>query len=83
MGTSSNQEAKDGASYARVFRESDPSDPEVFFGMPMTPQTLSGWVSDPAAQAHYIEAFERSSFDGMLAFYKQNTNTIKTFQNFI
>ena len=68
----SNPEAKDGTSYARVFREGDPSDPEIFFGMPMTPQTLSGWVSDPAAQAHYVEAFERSSFDGMLAFYKQN-----------
>jgi pimeloyl-ACP methyl ester carboxylesterase len=68
----SNPEAMDGTSYAKVFREGHADDPEVFFGMPMTPQTLAGWVSDPDAQTHYIEAFERSSFDGMLAFYKQN-----------
>ena len=38
----------------------------------MNPQTLSGWVSDPAAREHYVEAFGRSHFDGMLAYYKQN-----------
>ena len=54
------------------FRENDPDDPEVFFGNPMTPQTLSGWVSNEAARAKYIEAFERSDFTAMLNYYKQN-----------
>ena len=67
-----NEEAFAATGYARVFREGDPGDPAVFFGMPMTPQTLSGWVRDPAARARYVEAFERSSFEGMLNFYKQN-----------
>ena len=38
----------------------------------MTPQTLSGWVRDDAARARYVAAFERSDFDAMLAYYKQN-----------
>jgi pimeloyl-ACP methyl ester carboxylesterase len=67
-----NEEARAGTGYAQVFREGSPSDPDVFFGMPMTPQTLSGWVTDEAARAKYIEAFERSDFDAMLAYYKQN-----------
>lgn len=67
-----NPEALDGTAYAKVFKEGSPSDPEVFFGMPMTAETISGWVSDPAARQVYIEAFERSSFEGMLAYYKQN-----------
>ena len=33
---------------------------------------LSGWVSDEAARARYAEAFERSSFFGMMAYYKAN-----------
>jgi pimeloyl-ACP methyl ester carboxylesterase len=55
-----------------VFREKDPDDPEVLFGNPMTPQTLSGWVSDAAAREKYIEAFERSDFTAMLNYYKRN-----------
>jgi len=65
-------DALKGADYARVFRVGSPSDPEIFFGNPMTPRTLSFWVSDEEARNHYVEAFKRSSFDGMLAFYKQN-----------
>ena len=38
----------------------------------MTAQTLSGWVSDPAARMRYVEAFERSDFDAMLNYYKAN-----------
>ena len=34
-----------GTTYAKVFRESSPDDPEIFFGMPMTAQTLSSWVN--------------------------------------
>ncbi len=33
---------------------------------------LSGWVKDPKARAHYIEAFKRSDFEAMLNYYKQN-----------
>ncbi len=61
-----------GTDYARVFREQGPGDPEVFFGMPMTPETLSGWVADEAAREEYIEAFGRSDFTAMLNYYKQN-----------
>ncbi len=59
-------------SYARVFRDGNPSDPKIFFGRPMTAQTLSGWVQDPAAKAKYVEAFQRSDFDAMLNYYKRN-----------
>ena len=67
-----NEKAREGTAYARVLRESDASDPKVFFGLPMTPQTLAGWVTDPEAREKYVEAFARSSFDGMLAYYKRN-----------
>lgn len=68
----SNSEQQQNSNYARVFIEGSPSDPDIFFGGPMTPQTLSAWVADPAARAHYVEAFARSDFDAMLAYYKQN-----------
>ncbi|REJ85391.1 MAG: alpha/beta hydrolase [Acidobacteria bacterium] len=58
--------------YARNFIEYDASDPRAFFGMPMKPQTLAGWVTDPEARKHYVEAFERSDFDAMLNYYKAN-----------
>lgn len=67
-----NPEARAGTGYVKVFREGSPEDPDVFFGNPMTPQTLSGWVRDPAARQHYIEAFEASDFSAMLAYYKRN-----------
>lgn len=63
--------------YAQRFQAGSPSDPDIFFGMPMTPQTLSGWVTDPEARKRYIEAFELSDFDAMLAFYKQNYPTLR------
>lgn len=67
-----NEDALAGTTYARVFREGSPDDPDVFFGYPMTPQTLSVWVTDAEARAKYIEAFERSDFVAMLNYYKQN-----------
>lgn len=67
-----NEEQQRNSAYARAFIAGSPEDPDIFFGGPMTPQTLSGWVSDEEARAHYITAFERSSFDAMLAYYKQN-----------
>ncbi len=48
------------------------NDPDIFFGRPMTAQTLSGWVRDEEVRKKYIEAFGRSDFVGMLNFYKQN-----------
>ena len=68
----SNKEAFAATSYARVFREGDASDPQIFFGLPMTAQTMSGWVRDEGAREKYIEAFLQSDFDGMLNYYKQN-----------
>ena len=68
----SNPEQIKNSEYARTFQRLTPSDPTVFFGRPMTPQTLSGWVTDPAARKRYVEAFEKSDFDGMLNYYKRN-----------
>jgi pimeloyl-ACP methyl ester carboxylesterase len=67
-----NVEARANTNYAQVFREGSPEDPDVFFGGPMTSQSLSGWVSDPAARERYVAAFDQSDFAAMLAFYKQN-----------
>ena len=58
--------------YARTFQEHDPDHPEVFFGGPMTAETLSGWVRDPEARKRYVAAFERSDFTAMLNMYKAN-----------
>ena len=67
-----NPQQYENSAYARTFQEKGPDDPTVLFGRPMTPQTLSFWVTDPDARAHYIEAFERSDFAGMLNMYKAN-----------
>ena len=37
-----------------------------------TAEALAGWVTDPAARARYVEAFERSDFEAMLHYYKAN-----------
>ncbi len=58
--------------YAQVIKRGKPSDPNILFGGPMTAVTLSFWVSDKDARKHYIKAFEQSSFDAMLAYYKIN-----------
>ncbi len=68
----SNPEQQKNSSYAQKFREGSPKDPDIMFGGPMNTQTLSGWVRDPQARKHYIQAFENSDFDGMLNFYKAN-----------
>src|SRR5262245_35805704 len=58
--------------YARNFQTKSPSDPTVFFGRPMTAENLAGWVRDPEARKRYVEAFQRSDFEGMLNYYKRN-----------
>lgn len=67
-----NPAQREGSEYARRFREGSADEPDIFFGGPMTAQTLSAWVSDPEARQHYEDAFRRSDFDAMLAYYKQN-----------
>lgn len=68
----SNEEQIANSEYARVFQRQTPADPTVFFGKPMTAESLSGWVRDPAARQRYIEAFGRSDFEAMLNYYKRN-----------
>ncbi|HET9948500.1 MAG TPA: alpha/beta hydrolase [Longimicrobiales bacterium] len=67
-----NPEQRANSDYARRFREGSPSEPDILFGGPMTPETLARWVRDPEARARYVEAFARSDFDAMLAYYKRN-----------
>ena len=67
-----NKEQIANSEYARNFQVKAPDDPTVFFGRPMTPETLSSWVTDPAARKRYVEAFQRSDFDAMLNYYKRN-----------
>ena len=67
-----NAEQQANSEYARNLQTKSSSDPDVFFGMPMTPQSLAGWVQDTDAKERYVEAFERSDFDAMLAYYKRN-----------
>jgi pimeloyl-ACP methyl ester carboxylesterase len=38
----------------------------------LTAGGLTSWVRDERARARYVEAFERSSFFGMMAYYKAN-----------
>ena len=38
----------------------------------LTAQALAGWVSDTAARARYVEAFQRSSTAAMVAYYQRN-----------
>jgi pimeloyl-ACP methyl ester carboxylesterase len=67
-----NKEQIKNSEYARTFQSRTPSDPTVFFGLPMTAETLSSWVRDPVARKHYVEAFQRSDFTAMLNYYKRN-----------
>jgi pimeloyl-ACP methyl ester carboxylesterase len=67
-----NPKQYENSAYARAFQEKDPSAPDVFFGNPMTPETLSGWVRDPEARKRYVEAFSKSDFTAMLNCYKAN-----------
>jgi pimeloyl-ACP methyl ester carboxylesterase len=68
----SNPEQIANSEYARTFQRGSPQDATVFFGRPMTAETLSGWVTDAAARKRYVEAFQRSDFEAMLNYYKAN-----------
>jgi pimeloyl-ACP methyl ester carboxylesterase len=67
-----NPEQITNSAYARTFQQGTPTDAAVFFGQPMTAQTLSGWVKDAEARRRYVDAFGRSDFDAMLNYYKAN-----------
>ena len=68
----SNKEQIANSEYARNFQQKPATDPTVFFGRPMTPETLSSWVTDQAARKRYVEAFQRSDFEAMLNYYRRN-----------
>lgn len=68
----SNPTQYENSAYARAFQEKSASAPDVLFGGPMTASSLASWVSDPEARERYVEAFERSDFEGMLNYYKAN-----------
>jgi epoxide hydrolase 4 len=38
----------------------------------LTAERLSQWVTDPAARARYVDAFQKSDFESMLNYYKAN-----------
>lgn len=76
-----NPEQRANAAYAQRFQAGSAKDPDIFFGMPMTPETLSGWVQDQDARQRYIEAFRLSDFDAMLAYYKQNYPVLREASN--
>jgi pimeloyl-ACP methyl ester carboxylesterase len=67
-----NTEQATNSEYARNFQTKSASDPDVFFGMPMRPETMSGWVRDPEAKKRYIEAFQRTDLEATLNYYKAN-----------
>ncbi|MBI3789879.1 MAG: alpha/beta hydrolase [Gemmatimonadetes bacterium] len=41
-------------------------------GARLTAEGLAGWVANPEAKAKYVEAFRRSDFDAMAAYYQRN-----------
>ena len=74
-----NQNQRLNSAYAQAFKRGSASDPDIFFGRPMTPENLAGWVNDPNAKRHYISAFKMSSFDAMLQIYKRNYPDLPAF----
>ncbi|MHC4876167.1 MAG: alpha/beta fold hydrolase [Planctomycetota bacterium] len=60
-----NQDQQKASAYARFFQR-----PEA--ASTLKAEGLAGWVKDADAKAKYVEAFGRSSFEGMLNYYKAN-----------
>lgn len=61
----SNPKQQEASAYARRFQQPDSH-------KALTAERLAGWVTDPAAKAKYIEAFQRSDFNAMMSFYRRN-----------
>jgi len=60
-----NPEQQAASQYARNFQQPDAA-------KQLSAQLLAGWVRDEQARAEYVAAFERSSMDAMLNYYKAN-----------
>ena len=60
-----NPQQRANSEYARLFQREGAH-------LGLTAAGLASWVADPDARARYVEAFERSSFEAMLAYYKRN-----------
>lgn len=60
-----NPDQRKASAYAREFQQPDAA-------TKMTAEGLAFWIQEPAAKAKYIEAFQRSSMEGMLSYYKAN-----------
>jgi len=60
-----NPEQQKNSSYARAFQEPDAAGK-------VKPEFLVFWVKEPEARKKYLEAFKRSSMEGMLNYYKAN-----------
>ncbi|HVL16269.1 MAG TPA: alpha/beta hydrolase, partial [Gemmata sp.] len=60
-----NPQQQKNSEYARNFQQPDAH-------KKLTPEVLSLWVKEPEARKHYVEAFKRSSIEGMLNYYKAN-----------
>jgi pimeloyl-ACP methyl ester carboxylesterase len=60
-----NEQQQKNSAYARHFQSTDAH-------KQLTAEGLAGWVDDPDARKKYVEAFQRSSFEAMLNYYKAN-----------
>ena len=60
-----NPQQRENSNYAFEFQQ-----PDAHKGL--TSEMLAGWVTDEDARAKYISAFEKSSFEAMLNYYKAN-----------
>jgi pimeloyl-ACP methyl ester carboxylesterase len=59
------QAAPQNSNYARNFQKEGSENN-------LTAEGLAAWVRDPADKAKYVEAFKRSSFAGMMNYYRAN-----------
>ncbi len=60
-----NPEQQKNSQYARDFQKPDAA-------AKLKPELLAFWVKEPEARKLYVEAFRRSSMEGMLNYYKAN-----------
>jgi pimeloyl-ACP methyl ester carboxylesterase len=60
-----NPEQQKNSEYARTFQQPDAASK-------LRPEFLAFWVKEKDAQKKYVEAFQRSSLEGMLNYYKAN-----------
>ncbi|MEZ5937324.1 MAG: alpha/beta hydrolase [Hyphomonadaceae bacterium] len=60
-----NPKQRENSTYARNFQKEGSENA-------LTAEGLAGWVKDPEMKAKYVEAFGRSSFAGMMNYYRMN-----------